>query len=246
MLGLTAWTGGLAGERDPAQPLLTLYAGPPYTGGRVELSGATAANWVAKSANLLVDGLGSPARIGLLLPLHWQSVTLLLAGVATGATVVLARDPADLADCEVAFVSGETAAAALTAGVDEVYALSGHPLGAPLVSVPAGAQDYAREVPSYADHWGGRSPARVAIEVGGQPLAALPDLAVSPADRVLLCVDSADPAGLGGLLAVLRAGAAVVLAPAPGVLDLAATATAERVTATLGLTVAGVRRLDDA
>ena len=78
--GLTHWTAGLAGERDPAQPLLTLHSAL----GRVELSGATTANWVAKSANLLVDGYGGPGRVGLLLPLHWQTVALLLAGVATG------------------------------------------------------------------------------------------------------------------------------------------------------------------
>ncbi len=78
-------TGGLAGPRDPAAPLLTLYDGDA----RVELSGATTANWVAKSANLLVDGLGGPRRVGLLLPLHWQTVALLLAAVATGAEVVV-------------------------------------------------------------------------------------------------------------------------------------------------------------
>jgi hypothetical protein len=99
--GLTAWTGGLVGERDPAQPLLTLYDGAA----RVELSGATTANWVAKSANLLVDGYGGPEQVGLLLPLHWQSVALLLAGVTAGARVVVGRDPADLAGCEARFTS---------------------------------------------------------------------------------------------------------------------------------------------
>ena len=42
--------------------LLTLLDGPA----RVELSGSTTANWVAKSANLMVDGLGAPERVGLL------------------------------------------------------------------------------------------------------------------------------------------------------------------------------------
>ncbi|MGI8536448.1 MAG: TIGR03089 family protein [Mycobacteriales bacterium] len=238
MRDLTASTGGLAGERDLAQPLLTLYAG----GGRVELSGATTANWVAKSANLLIDGLGAPQRVGLLLPLHWQTVALLLAGVATGATVVVARDPAELSGCEAAFVTDEHAEAALTAGVEEVLALSGHPLGAALPSVPAMVQDYAREVPSYADHWGGAAPARVAVEVGRRPLGPLPDLGLSPADRVLVAVEVADPQGLAGLLAVLSAGAALVLVPPPREgLDIAATATTELVTATLGVSVPGLR-----
>lgn len=200
----------------------------------MELSGATTANWVAKSANLLVDGLGSPQRVGLLLPLHWQTVALLLAGVATGATVVVAREPADLEGCEAAFVLGPYASAALAAGVDEVLALSGHPLGAPLPSVPAMVQDFAREVPSYGDHFGGPSPQGWAVEVAGAPLGPLPSPEVGPADRVLVAVDPADPAGLAGLLAVLSAGAALVLAPDPASLDLDAVAAGERLTAVLG------------
>ena len=238
MRGLTAWTAGLVGERDPAQPLLTLH-GP----GRVELSGATAANWVAKSANLLVDGLGAPARVGLCLPLHWQSLCLLLAGVATGATVVVVRDPAELAGCDAAFVLGEHAGAALDAGVDEVLALSGHPLGAPLPHVPALVSDYAREVPSYADHWGGPAPAAVRVEVGGAPLPDLPDLGVGGADRVLATGELADPQRLAALLAVLHAGAALVLAPLPDELDLPRVVASEGVTAGLGVTLSGLRAL---
>ena len=234
MRGLTEWTGGLVGQRNPAQPLLTLYAG----GGRVELSGATTANWVAKSANLLVDGLGGPQRVGLLLPLHWQTLALLLAGVASGATVVVAGSVAEVADCEAAFVAGEYAEAVLGAGVEEVLALSGHPLGAPLPSVPAMVADYAREVPSYADHWGGGTPAGWAVEVGGAALGSLPALGLSAADRVLASVDPADPAGLAALLAVLHEGAALVLVPSTDGLDVTATAAAEQVTATLGCAVA--------
>lgn len=232
MRGLTAWTAGLAGPRDPAQPLLTYYDGPS----RVELSGATTANWVAKSANLLVDGLGGPQRVGLLLPLHWQGISLLLAGVATGATVVVAEDAAGLEGCEVAFVSAHHAEAALDAGVDEVLALSMHPLGAPLPSTPALVTDYAREVPSYADHWGGSAPAGWAVDVGGAPLTTLPAMEVGPADRVLVRVDPADPTGLACLLAVLAAGASLVLA----VGDVGPL-TGERLTATLDAD--GLRRL---
>lgn len=234
-----AVTAGLAGERDPAQPLLTLYDGPA----RVELSGATTANWVAKSANLLVDGLGSPERVGLLLPLHWQTVALLLAGVATGATVVVAAEPAGLEGCDVAFVAGPQAAAALDAGVDEVLALSGHPLGAPLPAVPPMVSDYAREVPAYADHWGGLAPAGWSLEVGGAPLGPLPALRLGPADRVLVALDPADPQGLAVLLAALAAGAALVLAPDPTSLDLAAVTRDERLTACAGVTVPGLRDL---
>ena len=227
------------GTRDPAQPLLTLQ--DPT--GRVELSGATTANWVAKSANLLVDGHGGPDRIGLLLPLHWQTVSLLLAGVATGATVVVADEPAALDGCEVAFVVAAQAPAALAAGVDEVLALSCTPFGTRLADVPPGAVDYAAEVPTYADHWGGPVPSRLDVETGAGVLPPLPELDLAHDDRVLVAAAPADPAGLAGLLAVLRRGAALVLVPEPGAVDLARVVAQEGVTASLGVQVPGTRSL---
>jgi uncharacterized protein (TIGR03089 family) len=236
---LTRSTAGLVGQRDPAQPLLTLLDGPA----RVELSGATTANWVAKSANLLVDGLGAPQRVGLLLPLHWQTLVLVLAGVASGAQVVVAATPAGLEGCDVAFTTVEDAPAALDAGVDEALAVSLHPLGAPLPSVPAGVLDHAREVPGHGDHWGGPPPAGVDVTVDGQPLGVLPHLGLGPADRLLTDARPGDPAGLRTLLAALSAGAALVLVPEPGSVDLVAAAAAERVTAAAGPAVPGVPAL---
>ena len=209
----------------------------------MELSGATTANWVAKSANLLVDGFGAPSRVGLLLPLHWQTVALLLAGVATGATVVVADEPAALDGCEVAFVRADQASAALAVGVDEVLALSCTPFGTRLAQVPAGAVDYAADVPTYADHWGGPVPSRLDVETGSGVLPSLPELVVAAGDRVLVAVSPADPAGLAGLLAVLRQGAALVLVPDPGAVDLARAAAQEGVTASLGVEVPGTRSL---
>ena len=240
MTGLPAWTGGLAGERDPAQPLLTLYDGTA----RVELSGATTANWVAKSANLLVDGLGGPARVGLLLPLHWQGVALLLAGVTTGATVVVAGEPAELAGCEAAFTTPEAAGPALDVGVDEVLALSGHPLGAPCAALPAMVSDYAREVPSYGDGWSGPRPPAAAVEVGGSLLPISATTGLGPADRVLFTGSMSDRADLAVLLGVLHAGAALVLVPDPADVDLEKVARDERVTAAHGVTLQDVRSLD--
>lgn len=239
MRPLTSWTAGLVGDREPAQPLLTLYDGPA----RVELSGATTANWVAKSANLLVDGLGGPTRVGLLLPLHWQGIVLLLAGVATGATVVVAGRPGELAGCDVAFSTADDAQAALDVGVDDVLAVSLHPLGAPLASVPPMVLDHAREVPGHGDHWSGPAPDGVRIEVGGHGVPASPAVDVGPADRVLIGLSPSDPDGLALLLACLQAGASLVLVPTPSSVDIAALATTERVTATAGLSVPGVRSL---
>lgn len=217
-----------------------MYAG----GGRVELSGATTANWVAKSANLLVDGLGSPARVGLLLPLHWQTLVLLLAGVATGASVVVDDDPDRLADCDAVFTTLPQAQRLLDLGVGEVLALSGHPFGAALASVPGLAQDYAREVPSYADHFGGPTPSAWSIEVAGRELGEVASTGVAADARVMVGVEPSHPAGLAGLLAVLRAGASAVLVPAPGAgVDVVACAAEERATATLGLDVPGLTAL---
>lgn len=237
MRSLTVATAGLVGDRDPASPLLTLLDGPA----RVELSGATTANWVAKSANLLVDGLGGPSRVGLLLPLHWQTMVLVLAGVATGAQVVVAADADGLAGCDAAFTTVDDAEAALDAGVDDVLAVSLHPLGAPLPAVPPLVLDHAREVPGHGDHWGGPAPDGVDVVVAGQPLGPLPPLGLGAGDRVLTDARPADPVALRTLLAALAEGAALVLVPDPSTVDLAAAVHTERVTATAGPSVPGVR-----
>lgn len=225
------------GPRDPAQPLLTLLDGPA----RVELSGATTANWVAKTANLLVDGHGSPERVGLLLPLHWQAVCFLLGAAATGATVVVAREPAELAGCSVAFTRAEVAQEALGVGVDDVFAVSGHPMGAPVRDLPVMVLDAAREIPSYGDRFTGLDAGAARVEVDGLPVES-PDLRLSPSDRVLVSGDLV--AALPVLLAALSAGAALVLVPDPATVDVSAVAATEQVTATAGLDLPDLPRLD--
>jgi uncharacterized protein (TIGR03089 family) len=214
--------------------LLTLYDGD----GRVEVSGATTANWVAKSANLLVDGLGAPQRVGLLLPLHWQTVALLLAGVAASAEVVLAAQATDLSGCDAAFVLADEADAALAVGVDEVVALSGHPLGLPAAGLPAMVLDYAREVPSYADHFGGPRPGQAHVEAGGELVRPLPG--IEPGARVLTTLDPADPTGAAVLLGALAAGAGLVLLRSG---DARQVASAERATASAGIHLEGLTRV---
>src|SRR6478609_5111733 len=75
--------------RDGARPLVTFY--DDATGERTELSAVTFENWVAKTANLVVDGIGlAPgARVALLLPVHWQTAVWLAACWRTGTTAVL-------------------------------------------------------------------------------------------------------------------------------------------------------------
>lgn len=195
----------------------------------MELSGATTANWAAKTANLLVDGLGAPQRVGLLLPLHWQTVAVLLGVVATGATAVVGS----VEGCEAAFVHVDRLGEA--ADVDEVLALSGHPLGAPCGPLPALVQDYAREVPGHGDHFGGPRP-RPRVEPEVDPLGGL-----AAGDRLLTVLGPGTAEGLAALLGALRAGAGLVLVR--GDADLPSVAAAERVTATAGVDLDGHRRL---
>jgi len=205
----------------------------------VELSGATVANWVSKTANLVVDGFVSPERVGLLLPLHWQLPCFLLGAAAAGSEVVVASHPASLAGCGLAFVSLEHASAALDAGVDDVIVASGHPLGARLPAVPALCLDAAVEVPTYGDHFSGSPTPGTAVLLDDRPFTT-PDLGLGPDDRVLTSLPPATDQGLGVLLAALAAGASLVLL-ADG--DAAAVSAAERVTATAGVAVPGVPEL---
>lgn len=82
---------------DPASPRLTWY-GP--AGERVEFSAKTLDNWVAKTANLLVDELdaGPGSRVVLDLPAHWRSAVWALAVWSVGGCVVADPPPGAAAD----------------------------------------------------------------------------------------------------------------------------------------------------
>lgn len=149
--------------------------------------------------------------------------------------MLLAAGPEELAGCDVAFVDAEHAGAALDAGVDEVLALSGHPLGAPAADLPPMVLDYAREVPSYGDHFGGGAVRRALVETAAGPVVPL--AGISAADRVLTTLAPSDPAGAALLLGALRAGAGLVLLRAG---DAAAVISAERVTHAAGLQGSGL------
>ncbi len=187
-----------------------------------------------------MDGFGSPERVGLLLPLHWQLVCFLLGSVAAGASVVVASAPDELAGCSLAFVSATEAEAALDEGVDDVLAVSGHPLGARLPAVPPLVLDAAAEVPTYGDRFPGPYPTTATVVLHGEPFVT-PDLGLGPADRVLTTRPPATPEGLGVLLATLRSGASLVLVA--GDADLSAITAAEQVTAVAGATVPDLRQL---
>jgi uncharacterized protein (TIGR03089 family) len=188
----------------PDTPLITFY--DDVTGERTELSGATLANWVAKTANLLVDGLGlGPGDVATVrLPPHWQSAAVLLGCWVAGLTVDLAGSRAS-----VAFVAEPVQP---LPAADEVYALALDPFGMPFRgSPPEGTLDFIAEMRPYGD----RLPplATTSNQVAIAPDRAHAELmtaAAPTAPRVLIDVDHhPDPATW--LIAPLVGGASMVL-----------------------------------
>ncbi|WP_028936638.1 TIGR03089 family protein [Pseudonocardia spinosispora] len=132
--------------RDAARPLVTYY--DDATGERIELSGTTLANWAAKTANLLRDecDLEPGGRVAVLLPAHWQTLSVLLGAWWCGAEVVSSAEGADVICCD-----ADRLDVALAAGADVVVAFSLHAFGAGLPGLPAGVVDYATEVRLHGD-----------------------------------------------------------------------------------------------
>ncbi|MDL4814680.1 TIGR03089 family protein [Actinomadura opuntiae] len=155
---------------DPSRPLVTYY--DDEKGERVELSARTFDNWVAKTANFLVDGLAAEpgGRVVLVLPPHWQTAVWLMACWSAGLAAVPV-DPAAVLESgavpsEPDGASGPYILAAaeevlevvladpgVNADAEEVVGLSLHPLGGPLADCPPGVTDYAAEVRSYGDRF---------------------------------------------------------------------------------------------
>ncbi|MBW1601853.1 TIGR03089 family protein [Streptomyces sp. JJ66] len=227
---------------DAARPLVTFY--DDATGERVELSVATLANWVAKTANLLQDELSAEPgdRVALLLPAHWQTAVWLLACASVGAVAVPGGDPAgsDLV------VAGPDTLDEARACPGERVALSLRPLGGRFPQPPEGFVDYAVEVPGQGDHFAAYAPPAphdVALVVDGTELtgaevverarADAAELGLAPGSRLLSARGYGDWAGLShGLLAPLAVGGSVVLCRNLDQVALEARQASERVTHT--------------
>ncbi|MBC6458767.1 TIGR03089 family protein [Actinomadura sp. HBU206391] len=148
---------------DPSRPLVTFY--DDATGERIELSAKVFANWVAKTANLLVDGLDAEPgdRVALALPPHWQTAVWLMACWSAGVVAVPVAattegsprgEGGDLGTVRADIVAvAEELLPEVPAdtGAREVVGLSLHSLGAPLSAAPPGVVDYAVEIRAYAD-----------------------------------------------------------------------------------------------
>lgn len=215
---------------DPSQPFVTSYA---PSGDRVELSRATFDNWVSKTSNMLVDGLGVQPddRVVIALPLHWQSLVWLLSCWSVGAVAELtAPQTPPPADARVAVADADRLEAALDSGADEVVGTSLHPLGLPLAEVPPMVLDYAVEVRGHGDHFApypvdARAPAlraRDGARTGESLVAGAREAArrweLTAGDRVGVFAEpdaSLDLLGGGAelLLAPIAAGSPLVLTP---------------------------------
>lgn len=169
---------------DLTRPLITFY--DDATGERTELSRASMANWVAKTANLLVDGLalGRGDVAAVRLPPHWQTAAVLLGCWAAGLCVDLRVTGGD-GRAAVAFVTAEGVDAA---DADEVYALALAPMAAPFrPGPPAGSRDFVVEVRGHGDQFPFTSAVR-------PDLPALAD-GTSHADLVAAAAARGIPAG---------------------------------------------------
>jgi uncharacterized protein (TIGR03089 family) len=213
-------------RHDGARPLLTAY--DDSSGERVELSVATTANWVAKTANFLVDELGvEPGdMVGVTLPLHWQTAVVVLACWSAGAVVAWDVD----ADCAAAFTDqshAEVARSRLPGG--EVVTLSLAPMGV----------DFSRLVASQPDGF-------VAVDASGEDVVeAFTSLDLPAGARVLtvLPLDDADGLG-GGLIGPLSVEGSIVAVSKAAPERLAERCRIERVSHTVGVDVPGLPRLD--
>lgn len=189
-------------RRDGARPFLTYY--DDATGERIELSALTTANWVSKTANLLVDsydaGPGDTVAIGL--PPHWLGVVWALSTWSTGAALTSGTGTIAITGPDVT-IRGEreTVASALL------------PLGGRFRDpLPDDVHDYGAEVYNHPDvfsPYDAPTPGSPAYdELTHEELIGT---AEPVGDRILITRTLTDRAGLSLLTGVISGGGSIVL-----------------------------------
>ena len=219
---------------DPGRPLVTFY--DHESGERTELSVATYANWVAKTASLLADehDLERGQVLRLDLPTHWLGPVFLGAAWTVGLEVVLDGDP----DAD-AWVTGPDGLARWAGHADSgvVLATALHPLGRPFGDPPPrGVLDFGAEVWSQPD-------AFVPLDPPGPDDAALPGVTqrrlwetaaggslLTSGGRLLSRVNPASPSGIPCFTEPLVRDGSVVLVAHPDEERLEATYATEHAT----------------
>ncbi len=230
----------------PTQPLITFY--DDNTGERVELSATSLINWVAKTANLLVEAtmLDAGDLAAVRLPAHWQTAAVLLGCWSAGLTVDL--DGSSRPTPPVVFASGDRLDEADAAHATR-FALALAPLAAPFrPGPPAGALDYVVEVRGQGDHFAPVTPVtpttialadgtthrELAARARAHPLLA-DGTRPAPGARLLIDGDATDDP-VRWLVAPLLAEASIVLCRGLDRSRLAQRLAAEHAVATTGVT----------
>lgn len=226
-------------RREPGRPLVTFY--DDATGERTELSVTTYANWVAKTASLLVDELdlekGQTIRVDL--PTHWLGPVVLGAAWTAGLVVTDDDDPD-------AVVCGPPSLATWAERADDlvVIATALHPMATRFADgVPPGVHDLGVEVWSQPDAFTAWDPPTgddLAHELGGaavthDDLFATTTTAagtlVTDGGRLLSEANPASPPGMASFVEPLQRGGSVVLVVQAARERLEAIFIAERATA---------------
>lgn len=216
-------------RREPGRPLVTFY--DDATGERVELSVTTYANWVAKTASLLVEEFdaerGETLRLDL--PTHWLGPVFLGAAWTVGLRVVF-----------------EGAGDVVVCGPDTVDDWSAHPRGIACSLRPLGVR-FAEPPPGRLRDFG--------VEVWSQPDAFVPwdppgdtDLAIDDLTqaelvdrarsgpqqdgvRLMAAANPASPTGFAAFVEPCVRGGSTILVAHANPLTWATTFNAERATA---------------
>lgn len=198
-------------EGSGGDPLVTFY--DEATGERVELSGTTYANWVAKTASLLQDELDLTRGdlVVVDLPTHWLGPVWLGAVWALGAVATDATDGTTLAEAGVVVSGPETLASHARLASGHVVACSLLPMGARFaIPPPPPVVDFGEVVWSQPDVLHVLDPATAEDpawrdETGRLTQADLVALD-GPPTRSLTTERPASRVGLGVLVAALRSG----------------------------------------
>lgn len=189
-------------RRDGSNPFLTYY--DDTSGERIELSAVTTANWVSKTANLLVDeyDLESGETVAIGLPPHWLGVVWALSAWSAGAAVTTGDGSLAITGPDFGVRgSRETIASALL------------PLGGRFREpLPDGVHDYGAEVYNHPDLFVPFDPPTPGSPAYDEKTHAEVIAAATPIpDRVLTTVDLVSPDGLGTLVGVIAGGGSIVL-----------------------------------
>lgn len=248
LAGVTATLLGPLLATEGHRPRLISYLG----GGRTELSTTSLANWSSKVAGLLTDELG--AKVGDLvyvgLPAGWQTAPVLLGTWWTGLAVSTVDSP----DAVASFVPDGPDSGRLGLA-DEVFVVSGHPLGAPSRNVAPGQRDFTAAVLPQADRFSPRGtlPLSVLALTGAADLSVADVItsaektaaAMGSGVRVLSTLPWTLPSpAIELLLGCLAADGTLIQVGPQDPKSLQRTAVSEKATHTAGVDVPGLPRLD--